>query len=199
MNATDSRKLVLRKALRAERTAFFRQQPGEWRSASQRALSLLRDSSAWRKAEVVGMYMPILGELDIAPLVYEAMSQGRTVLLPRCRTDNSGVMDFVHCTAKEQLSPGTYNILEPDESCPVVETPPDLLLTPCVGLDRQGYRLGNGGGYYDRHFARPDWQACARPFRLAVIFSLQLRNTLPHDPWDMPLNGWVTEKELVWL
>lgn len=199
MSTSDPRKLALRKALRMERSAFFRQSPDAWRSASRLTLTLLRDSPAWRKAQIVAMYMPLPGELDISPLVFEAMNQGRTVLLPRCRKDKAGVMDFVRCDSREHLFPGTYNILEPDESCPVVETPPDLLLTPCVGLDRAGYRLGNGGGYYDRHFARPDWQARTQPFRLAVIFSLQLQDALPRDPWDIPLDGWVTEKELVWL
>lgn len=197
-NRNASAKEALRKAMREKRTAFFRSSPLLWQDHSQRTTALLRDSPVWRKAECVGLYMPAHGELDISPLVFEAMNQGRTVLLPRCRPGERGIMDFAHCTGKDQLAKGFYGLTEPDAACPVVDAPPDLLLVPCVALDKQGYRLGYGGGYYDRHLSRPDWQG-QPPFRLGVLFSFQLVDTVPRESWDTPLDGWVTEKELQWL
>lgn len=192
----NTQKKLLRKGLCTRRADFRREDSALWTEHSRAAQSLVRDSPLWRKAESVGLYMPIRGEVDISPLVTEALTLKKQVLLPRCRKEDPGIMDFVHCVDMNDLVPGVYDILEPAAHCPVRETPPDLLLVPCVGMDRQGFRLGYGGGYYDRHLSRPDWQTCAR---LGVIFSFQLVDQLPRDPWDTPLSGWVHEKELVWL
>lgn len=192
----NTQKNLLRKGLCSRRSLFRKERFQEWTDHSRAAQSLVRDSPAWRKAQSVGLYMPVRGELDLVPLIDEAMAAGKTVILPRCSKEVSGIMDFVHCADKSALTPGPYNIPEPHAACPVHDTPPDLLLVPCVGMDRHGFRLGYGGGYYDRHLSRPDWFGCVR---LGVIFSFQLSDTLPHDPWDAPLNGWVTEKELIWL
>lgn len=192
----NTQKKLLRKGLVAQRTAFFRENPAEWALFSTAAQTLVLDSALWRKAENVGLYMPIRAEVDIAPLVGQAIAAGKQVFLPRCRTNESGMMDFVRCKGMQDLVPGVYDILEPAAHCVVREAPPDLLLVPCVGMDRNGYRLGYGGGYYDRHLSRPDWQSCAR---LGVLFSFQLQDQLPRDPWDTPLSGWVHEKELVWV
>lgn len=195
-SANNTQKKMLRKGLTAKRFSFWRENPLDWAAWSRSAQVLVRESAQWRKAQTVGLYMPIRGEVDLCPLIAEAMAEGRTVLLPRCRPQEMGVMDFVRVESTERLVPGAYNILEPDADCPVLDAPPDLLLVPCVGMDRSGLRLGYGGGYYDRHLARPDWQGVAR---LGVLFSFQLVEHLPHDNWDAGLSGWVSEKEIVWL
>ena len=71
----------------------------------------------------------------------------------------------------------------------------DLVLTPLVGFDEQGNRLGMGGGFYDRSFAylrqRQRWR---KPHLLGVAFELQnCEQGLPHQQWDVPLDGVVTE------
>lgn len=192
----NTQKKKLRKGLIAQRSAFWRDNPQDWTAWSRSVQTLVRESALWRKAQSVGLYMPIRGEVDITPLIPEAMAAGRTVLLPRCRPQEMGIMDFVRVESMELLVPGTYDIREPHADCPVWSTPPDLLLLPCVGLDRSGVRLGYGGGYYDRHLSRPDWQGIPR---LGIIFSFQLVDALPHDSWDAHLGGWASEKELVCL
>ena len=68
----------------------------------------------------------------------------------------------------------------------------DVMLLPVVAADRQGYRLGQNGGYYDATLAR----CCrfGRPLRIAVGFSCQLADSLPHESHDMPLHGFVSER-----
>ena len=64
-------------------------------------------------------------------------------------------MDLCRVDTLEQLAPGTYGILEPVENCPLLEAEDiDFVAAPCLSCDRQGNRLGQGGGYYDRFFAR---------------------------------------------
>ena len=67
----------------------------------------------------------------------------------------------------------------------------DMMLLPVVAADRQGYRLGQNGGYYDATLARCRF---GRPLRIAVGFSCQLTDSLPHEAHDMPLHGFVSER-----
>jgi len=59
-----------------------------------------------------------------------------------------------------------------------------------VGGDQRGYRLGYGGGYYDRMLSQPAWQKIST---LGILFDFALWDHLPHDPWDRPLTGFCTE------
>jgi 5-formyltetrahydrofolate cyclo-ligase len=68
-----------------------------------------------------------------------------------------------------------------------------MALIPGLAWDRNGNRLGRGGGYYDRLLAGEEWRA----FRCGIFLSVQKLTTIPHDPWDSPLDAVVTEAEIV--
>ena len=70
------------------------------------------------------------------------------------------------------------------------------LLLPCLALDSRGLRLGYGGGWFDRLRAQPSWRAVPA---LGVLPAACLAPTLPQDPWDVPLDGWIDENGLHWL
>ena len=72
---------------------------------------------------------------------------------------------------------------------------PDLILVPAVGISPAGARLGYGKGFYDRLLALPGWGGAKR---LALVHSLQLA-AFPAGPLDIPMHGYATEKELIWL
>jgi 5-formyltetrahydrofolate cyclo-ligase len=85
------------------------------------------------------------------------------------------------------LQSGAYGIIEPHPESPIVSPEQvDLILVPCVACDRQGYRLGYGGGFYDRLFANPTWQA--KP-AIGIAFEFSIVEKLPIDPWDLPLTA----------
>jgi 5-formyltetrahydrofolate cyclo-ligase len=70
------------------------------------------------------------------------------------------------------------------------------LLLPCLALDGRGLRLGYGGGWFDRLRAQPGWRAVPA---LGVLPAACLAPTLPQDPWDVPLDGWIDENGLHWF
>ncbi|WP_300848158.1 5-formyltetrahydrofolate cyclo-ligase, partial [uncultured Bilophila sp.] len=72
---------------------------------------------------------------------------------------------------------------------------PELIAVPAVGISPAGARLGYGKGYYDRLLALPGWN---RALRLALVHGFQIAD-FPSGPHDIPMHGYATEKELVWL
>jgi 5-formyltetrahydrofolate cyclo-ligase len=186
-------KKLLREHIRAARKALDN---GRQESASRLACAIIRSSEVWKQARVVALYMAVRGEMSPAPLLQAAWEQGKTVLLPLCDPDIFGAMRLVPCDGPESLTTGAFGIpepLPPRDDAPIPA--PDLVIVPGVAFDRQGYRLGMGGGYYDRLFAGP---ACVDARRLGLAYDFQLVETLPRQHWDMPMHGVCTEKELIW-
>lgn len=164
---------------------------------AQRALLA---SPAWREAGCVALYVAVRGELPTRLLLDDAWARGVTVLLPRCKADAPGLMDFVVCHGPQELAPGAHGIAEPLPSLPVADMPrlppgPGLVLVPGVAFDKQGARLGMGGGYYDRILERlPTSWRC-----VGLCFGWQVLERLPRDPWDKPVDALCTEQGLAWI
>ncbi len=140
------------------------------------------------KAETLLLYCGTGSEPDTACLLSPLMEAGRIVGLPRCL--DKGRMEFRRYLGPQRLRPGPFGIPEPDEGCPVLSpTPQTLLLAPALCCDRRGFRLGHGGGYYDRYLAR-------RPiFTVVLCREALLLERLPTQPHDRPVNLILTERE----
>jgi 5-formyltetrahydrofolate cyclo-ligase len=140
-------------------------------------------------AQVVALYMALDDEAPAQRMAAQLQSMGKTVALPRV-LDRLGSMDFIAWQSGELLVPGLFRTSHPEPSGGVVT--PDVILAPLVGFDRAMNRLGQGGGYYDRAFAR-----YPRALRVGIAWSAQEMDTLPADPWDLPLDIIMTEVELI--
>jgi 5-formyltetrahydrofolate cyclo-ligase len=93
-----------------------------------------------------------------------------------------------HCYDPERLTIGNYGISEPQSDCPTIDpSRATLALVPALACDHQGFRLGYGGGYYDRFLAN-----CPLP-TIGICFADFVFPELPRDPWDQPLGGIATE------
>ncbi len=188
-------KTLLRKNILAQRKNFSL--TPESSIAAQEAQQRILTTERWKKAQTVALYMPIRGELDTLLLLNDAFACGKTVLLPRCSPTKSGEMVFARCTKEDELVSGLFGIREPDPvCCPPSTTVPDLVIAPAVAMDRQGLRLGYGGGYYDRALNAPEWDVC---YKVALVYQLQLVDALPREAWDAVFHGVVTEQEALWL
>ncbi len=169
---------------------------GEAKTKSLAICAALERLLNTRQPETVFLYAPFRGEADIFPLAAGLLEREEcAVCFPRCVAGSLGRMEFWRVRSLKELSLGAYGILEPDkEQCVRVTAPPDVIVLPGVGFDRQGFRLGYGSGYYDRFLAGvPD------AFCIGAAFSCQVVAGLPHDRWDRRVHCLVTEQEVLFL
>ncbi len=140
-------------------------------------------------ARTVAIYMGLDDEAPAQRFAAPLQAMGKVIALPRV-LDRIGTMDFLAWLPEDRLLPGLYGTHHPEPSGPPVA--PDVIIAPLLGFDRAMNRLGQGGGYYDRAFARhPD------ALRIGLAWSVQEHDALPADPWDLPLDIILTEVELI--
>ena len=136
-------------------------------------------------AGTVGLYWPLAGEVNLLSLC-----QGLEARVALPRADGCGHLDYLVWCGND-LEPDGCRIPAPATGIPLKPDQLNLLMIPALSVDPQGYRLGYGGGYYDRLRADPAW---AEIPAWAVLPSCCLsREPLPSDDWDIPVHGWVTE------
>lgn len=157
---------------------------------------------AWREASVVCGYMSVRGELNTRPILERATAEGKTVALPVTVTDASeGKMIFRSLPEGDlhRLVPARFGIPEPDETCPAL-TDPDLshalILVPALAFDHEGYRLGYGGGYYDR-FLRGLLEVEIPVTTVGLAFSACVARVLPRRPHDIPVQIILDERRII--
>jgi len=125
----------------------------------------------------VSAYVAVRGELGVLPL------PGVRLVLPRVTAGG-----LVLHEAGGSLRPGQLGIPEPGPDAPVVDPAEvDVFLVPGLAFDRHGGRLGHGKGHYDRLLPR------VRGRRVGVCWADQVVDRVPVDPWDVPMDGLVTE------
>lgn len=140
-------------------------------------------------ARTVALYMGLDDEAPAQRLAAPLIAMNKQVALPRV-LDRLGSMDFLPWTPDAPLVPGPFRTSHPEPGDGPVT--PDAIIAPLVGFDRALNRLGQGGGYYDRAFARfPD------ALRIGLAWSAQELDDVPADPWDLPLDIILTEAELI--
>ncbi len=145
----------LRRLLSARRDALT---DGDRAAIGAVLLARLLALPAWREATVIGGYMSTRGELDLLPVWRAAVAAGKTFALPVTLTGSSEGRMALRATpgfCPDRLAVGRFGISEPPDHPDFPLLPPEaldgaLVLVPGLGFDRAGFRIGYGGGYYDR-------------------------------------------------
>ncbi len=173
----------LRLELRERRRAL---PPGKRARAEQAAVSRVAHSHFFTAANSVALYDAVDGELDVWALTALALAAGKRVYLPALRPGRR--LAFVPLDRETTLQRNRYGILEPDGTRQADPRCIDLVITPLVGFDPAGNRLGMGAGYYDMAFGylnrRRSW---LKPKLVGVAFDEQKTAHLHSAPWDVPL------------
>jgi 5-formyltetrahydrofolate cyclo-ligase len=142
-----------------------------------------------RAFRVLGFYWPIRGELDLRPLARRHIDAGGVAALPAVVAKNEPV-EFWRWEPHAPMQRGFWNIPVPAQRHCVS---PDVMLIPLVAYDAAGYRLGYGGGFYDRTLAA----LTPRPFCIGVAYDDSQLDTIYPQPHDIPMNVIVTERRVL--
>ncbi len=153
---------------------------------SEPVIEYLRSAIDVVRYPILGVYWPIRGEIDVRELARHHIEAGGTVGLPVVVQDAAPV-EFWRWRPGVALKRGRWNIPVPPQRDLVR---PDLLVVPLVGFDAGRYRLGYGGGFYDRTLAA----ATPRPRTIGIAFAdAELPSIFP-QPHDIPMDAVVTER-----
>ena len=140
--------------------------------------------------QVVSGFHPYLSEISTLPLLAKLVDEGWITALPVVIGKELPLL-FRRWARGDVMVSGLWDIQIPADTAPEVE--PDVLLVPMLAFDRKGYRLGYGGGFYDRTLAK--LRAFKKVTAIGVAYAGQEVDAVSHDAHDQPLDWIMTEKE----
>lgn len=182
------RKKEVRTLALAQRAALTEnERQGKNRQIQELVLSL----PEYEAAQTVMLFLNFRDEVETTFLAEETLARGKGLILPRCGPQHILIPAVIRDLSRD-VEPGTWGIREPRKDA-LIEADPgtvDLVLVPGAAFDRSGNRLGYGGGYYDRFFARLP----AGVPRVAIAYSLQVLPEVPTDEHDEKITILVTEE-----
>jgi 5-formyltetrahydrofolate cyclo-ligase len=182
-NPRDADKVALRRIARISRRAYVEGLGEQEKSGLEQALAGVL-APLLERSRIIGGYCPLPGEISPIPAMESASARGIVTAYPAF-TDHQENFRFL---AGEPEEIGPWAIYQPSLDAPQVH--PDLVLLPLLAADRQGTRLGQGKGHYDR--VVDDLRS-----RGALLIGLGwqgqlLDSVIPTDPWDVPLDGFAS-------
>ena len=145
-----------------------------------------------RPPSVVSGFWPVRGEIDPRPLMRHFAEGGAPMALPVVGRPRAPLL-FRLWDETDELVPGVFDIPVPAADKPAVT--PDLMLVPLLAFDSRGYRLGYGGGFYDRTIAALSQRGPL--ITIGIAFDGQQVDSVPHDDHDRQLDFIATERRIV--
>lgn len=149
----------------------------------------LLESNLYNNADELLCFYPINGEVNTFQIINTALNDGKKLCLPVC-TAEKGIMDFYSVTSLEMLKTGKFSLPEPDVNvCERVDFFCNAVcIVPAYTYDYFGYRLGYGGGYYDRFLSDFKFP------KIGVCYDELLYDALPKDEFDVKVDYVITDK-----
>ncbi len=170
-------KAALRNQIRQQKRAMTETQIV---SASQQLGELFAASALYQQAKTIYGYLPYNQEVRTVPILERALRDGKKVAVPKVYGEE---MRFIYLDDFTQVEKGYAGIPEPVADEPVAEDKTALVLMPGLAFDREGHRIGYGGGYYDKFLAaEPEHPT------LALCYAFQMLPALEPEAFDIPVD-----------
>ncbi len=128
----------------------------------------------WKNIQVLGAYMPINNEVNLESLFQDRANENLITTVPMIAENDS--MQLITLDFEKKLALNKFNIPEPLDGEVIEVAQHDLIIVPALGVDRYGFRLGYGGGYYDK-FLMPIMKSKRRPKIIGLLYDFQFINT----------------------
>lgn len=144
--------------------------------------------------EALGGYFAANNEVSIEAIIKIRLQKKLTTTFPVISSNQS--MAMVNPENLKKLSKNKFNILEPVSGNEVLPMEHDMIIVPTVGVDKNGFRVGYGGGYYDR-LLKPILDKKNRPLIIGLVYDFQLIDDLINEEHDIKLDVVVTEKQVI--
>ena len=183
--------MVEKKQKRRELLEIRNSIPEQERASKSRFIFMqLKEFPEWKNAEVVFTYVSFGSEVDTILLIKECLKAGKKVAVPKVLSKTE--MEFYYITSIEELKAGVWGILEPEaveeNRADVSKLPSQakpLMIMPGLGFDREGHRLGYGGGYYDRYLEK---YGVERLWKIGLTFEEQMQDIIVTDEYDVKVD-----------
>ncbi len=160
---------------------------------SKTIINNIIESDFYRKAKIIMCFISFGNEVDTHDFIKYSLDNNKEIAVPITFPENRELKPSL-LKSFDELEPGFYDILTPKEEFIRFIDPNDLdlIIVPGVVFDRNGYRVGYGGGYYDRFLAKLPGVP-----RLAISFDLQIIDQVPREDFDIPVDYIYTEKQII--
>ena len=147
----------------------------------------LKKISSYANSQNIACYSSIGSEINTRNIMLNILEQSKNLLLPRVINDN---LEFYVVPNLEKLEKGSFEIMEPKDSCKKAEKI-NCILIPTVGISKTGIRLGYGKGYYDKFLSSTD------AVKISLTYAKQIVKSIPNDSHDVKIDWIITEDENV--
>lgn len=185
-------KKALRKEMLEKRSQLSLQ---EIKEKSKTITNSLLNLNEYNKSQFIFTFISFKDEVDTHEIIKSSLKKDKRIGVPitvpeKKQLKVSEIMDF-----DNELELSYYDILAPKEKNIRIVAPEliDLVLVPGVIFDRRGYRVGYGGGYYDRFFSKLDKNV----LKIGLCYDMQIQSNVPRDSYDIPVDYILTEKEFI--
>ena len=177
-------KSAIRKIIKAQESAL----DGEYlKNSDNEMFSRFFELPEFVSAKAVFCFYGMGKEPETRGIIERSLALGKTVAVPKVSEDGTMCAVVVHSIS--ELVPGTFGIPEPSNCGKIItQEDIDIAVIPALAFDKEGFRLGRGGGYYDR------WLAVYDGFSVGLARQVLLQDSVPRDAWDIPVKCIITEK-----
>jgi len=176
-----------KRELRKKAKQIYRTLDNSYKAVSSgKIIKIILNTLEYQNAKCIFTFVGTNDEIDTKVLIKNALKDGKKVVVPLCI--DKGEMIAKEIKSINDLISGSYGILEPGESCNLVEKEEiDLGIIPCIAADINGNRLGHGGGYYDRYLEDVSFNC------FLVCYGELIFNKIPIGEYDIRFKNLITE------